>query len=205
MHGRAKEECRDENHYSFVPITYPAVTLQIRPQLAPDATNVTRCRWEQIKTFLRFKFKTPNQHSTWWKIVKHQNDPTQKKPSGYSRLWTVDDKWDVCLSFWRKVASRVLRVYLVMYDSEFFLIWIWKPAIDCAFQSYSFHSDKMANKSLYSGAIESIRVAFHYRFRFINNIYIPGGKAWVMLALMNTTSKSNFSPCVHEPFVFQDL
>ena len=55
MHGRAKEECRDENHYSFVPITYPAVTLQIRPQLAPDATNDTRCRWEQIETFLRFK------------------------------------------------------------------------------------------------------------------------------------------------------
>ena len=88
-----------------------------------------------------------------------------------------------------------------------FLIWIWKPAIDCPFQTYSFHSDKTAaNKSLYSAAIESIRVAFHYRFRFINNIYIHReGNAWVMLVLMNTTSKSNFSPRVPKPFLLQDL
>ena len=45
MHGRAKEECRDENHYSFVPITYPAVTLQIRPhQTQPMIQDVDENR-----------------------------------------------------------------------------------------------------------------------------------------------------------------
>ena len=89
MHGRAKEECRDENHYSFVPITYPAVTLQIRPQLAPEATNDTRCRWEKINTFLRFKFKTPNQHS---KNCQTPKRPHTKKASGYSRLWPIEER-----------------------------------------------------------------------------------------------------------------
>ena len=164
-----------------------------------------RCRWEQINTFLRFKFKTPNQHSTWWKIVKHQNDSTQKKT--FRIFPSMDCRWQMRCMFVILAESGLTCVTCLFGDvwQWIFLIWIWKPAIDCAFQSYSFHSDKMANKSQYSGAIESIRVAFHYRFRFINNIYIPGGNVWVMLALMNTTSKSNFSPCVHEPFVFQDL
>ena len=168
---------------------------------APDATNDTRCRWEQIKTFLRFKFKTPNQHS---KNCQTPKRPHTKKASGYSRLWPIEERKCMFVNLAESGLACVMCLFGDVWQ-WIFLIWIWKPAIDCAFQSYSFHSDKMANKSQYSGAIESIRVAFHYRFRFINNIYIPGGKAWVMLALMNTTSKSNFSPCVHEPFVFQDL
>ena len=102
--------------------------------------------------------------------------------------------WKCVLWFARKWFTCVICLFGDVWQWVF-LIWIWKPAIDCPFQSYSFHSDKAANKSLYSGAIESIRVAFHYRFRFINNIYIHReGNAWVMLVLMNNTSKSNFSP-----------
>ena len=163
-----------------------------------------RCRWELIETFLRFKLKTNTALGE--KLSNTKKTTHKKNLQGIPVYGLLMSKEMYCM-FVIFAESGLTCVMCLFGDvwQWIFLIWIWKPAIDCAFQSNSFHSDKMANKSLYSGAIESIRVAFHYRFRFINNIYIPGGNAWVMLALMNTTSKSNFSPCVHEPFVFQDL
>ena len=59
-----------------------------------------------------------------------------------------------------------------MYDSGFSWFEYENLPLIALSNVILFTRDKAANKSLYSGAIESIRVAFHYRFRFINNIYI---------------------------------